>query len=147
MKETLDFVSALSELKGLHIEGIFTHFPSADEDDMSFTHQQIADFTKLCKKIDASGIHIPLRHTANSAAILNAPDSYMNMVRPGIMLYGHCDFEPLCPPVELRPAFTLKSKVVFLKTLPAGCTVSYGRRNRNRHCTDWICRWIQPATF
>lgn len=126
-RETVDFVSAVSQMKGLHIEGIFTHFPSADEDDMSFTHQQIAEFGELCEAIEASGIRIPICHAANSAAILNVPDSFMNMVRPGIMVYGHCDFKPLCPPVELRPALTLKSKVVFLKTLPAGCTVSYGR--------------------
>ena len=127
IRDTLDFVHALSEMKGLHIEGIFTHFPSADDDDMLFTHQQIAEFRNLCKAIEASGICIPLRHAANSAAILNVPESYMNMVRPGIMVYGHCDFDPICPSVELRPALTLKSKIVFLKTLPPGCTVSYGR--------------------
>lgn len=126
-REAVDFAFALSKLEGLEIEGIFTHFPSADEDDLSFTHQQIREYAGICDAIEASGVHIPLRHTANSAAILNAPESYFDMVRPGIMVYGHCDHEPKCPPVEMRPCLTLKSKAVFLKTLPAGNPVSYGR--------------------
>ena len=124
IRETLDFALEISKLPGLEIEGIFTHFPSADEEDMTFTQAQISDFHEVVQALEASGISIPIRHTSNSAAIMRAPDSYFNMVRPGIMLYGLYDG---VKEIELRQAMTLKTKIAFLKELPPGRTVSYGR--------------------
>lgn len=126
-RETVDFALALSRMPGLEIEGIFTHFPSADEDDLSFTYRQISDFTNICDSVEAAGVRVPLCHAANSAAILNVPESYFDMVRPGIMVYGHFDSAPRYSHVTLRPCMTLKTKIVFLKTLPKGNPVSYGR--------------------
>jgi alanine racemase len=125
--ESLEFAKRIVQMKGLDLEGIFTHLPSADEDDLTYTSLQFAQFKSVCDDISNNGIDIPIKHVSNSAAIMNVSNSYFNMVRPGIMLYGHCDFTPKCSNIELRPALTLKSKVVFLKTLPAGQPVSYNR--------------------
>ncbi|MHB1001541.1 MAG: alanine racemase [Armatimonadota bacterium] len=126
-RETVDFALALSKMPGLEIEGVFTHFPSADEEDLSFTYRQIRDFADVCDYVEAAGVRVPLCHAANSAAILNVPESYFDMVRPGIMVYGHFDSAPRYSNVTLRPSMTLKTKIVYLKTLPKGSPVSYGR--------------------
>lgn len=120
----VDFALALSKMPGLEIEGIFTHFPSADEDDLSFTHRQVREFEEITRAVEAVGVRVPIRHAANSAAILNVPESYFDMVRPGIMLYGLGGSKA---GVGLRQSMTLKTKIVFLKELPPGRTVSYGR--------------------
>lgn len=122
--EAVDFAQKIAQLPGLEIEGIFTHFPTSDEEDLTFTHEQIRDFKEITDAIEAAGVHIPIHHAANSGAILNMPEAYFDMVRPGIILYGLYDGETC---VELHPAMSLKSRIVFLKELPAGRTVSYGR--------------------
>lgn len=126
-EEAVDFALSVSKLPGLEIEGVFTHFPSSGDADLSFSRQQINLFTGITNRIREEGINFPLRHMANSAAILNLPDSYFDMVRPGIMLYGLHDTKHLVRDVELRQAMTLKTKIVFLKQLPPGASVSYGR--------------------
>ncbi|MCL6519078.1 MAG: alanine racemase [Armatimonadetes bacterium] len=127
LAEAVEFSIQLSGMPGLEIEGIFTHFPSSGDPDLSFSHIQIEEFRRLTDEIRKAGIHIPLRHMANSAAILNLPESYLDMVRPGIMLYGLHDTKHLVRDVELRQAMTLKTKIVFLKELPPGKSVGYGR--------------------
>ncbi|HUV05940.1 MAG TPA: alanine racemase [Armatimonadota bacterium] len=123
-EEAVDLTLGISKMPGLEIEGIFTHFPCANEEDLSFTHQQIREFQQIIQAIEDAGLHIPLRHAANSGAILNVPESYFDMVRPGIMLYGLYDSTHR---IELRQSMTLKSKIAFIKELAAGKTVSYGR--------------------
>jgi len=126
-QDAVAFALELSKMPGLEIEGIFTHFPSADEEDLSFSRKQIGQFTAITQAVEAAGVRIPLRHTANSAAILNMPESHFDMVRPGIMLYGLHDSEHVSREVTLRQSMTLKTTIVFLKELPPGRTVSYGR--------------------
>jgi alanine racemase len=121
------FAAELAELPRIELEGIFTHFPSADEEDLSFTYRQIHQFVRIVEAVEATGVHIPLRHAANSAGILNCADSYFNMVRPGIMLYGLYDSPFVSREIELHQALTLESRVAFLKELPPGRTVGYGR--------------------
>lgn len=125
-EEAVSFVEQIVNMPGLRLEGLFTHFPSADEDDLSYTANQVNEINRICDCLSKSGIGVAIRHAANSAAILNMPGSWLDMVRPGIMIYGHRDFVPLMD-VELRPALTLKSKIVFLKWVPPGRPVSYNR--------------------
>lgn len=124
--ETLEFVSALSRMPGIEIEGIFTHFPSAD-DDPDFTEAQAREFGDVCDAVSSAGFRIPIRHAANSAAILTMPGTHFDMVRPGIMVYGLYDSDQSLRSVDLRQSMTLKTRVAFMKELPAGRTVSYGR--------------------
>ena len=126
-EETVSFARELSAMPGIELEGIFTHFACADEEEQAFTRQQIADFRKVIHAVEAAGIHIPFHHAANSAGMLNVPESHFNMVRPGIMLYGLYDSGFVSRTPDLRQALTLKTGIVFLKELPPGSTVSYGR--------------------
>lgn len=125
-EEALHFIRRLIRLKNLEIEGIFSHFPSADEDEL-MTRQQIKDFSYLIDKLEKIGIYIKYKHMANSIAIVDYKDSHMNLVRPGIMIYG------LYPKpgdhhrkISLRPALSLKSRIVFIKDVPPGRKISYG---------------------
>jgi alanine racemase len=126
--ETADqFIRQLADLPGLVLEGIFTHFAAADQADLSYTRWQLARFLTLCDKLASQGIRIPLRHAANSAAALRIPETHLEMVRAGIALYGLSPGGALSgKEAFLRPAMAFKSRVVFLKNVPPGTSVSYG---------------------
>jgi len=113
-------------LPGLRAEGIFTHFADSDEDE-DYTALQFTRFLDLLDKLEKDGCTFAIRHCANSGATLRFPFAHLDMVRPGIALYGYYpgpDMEELCP---LRPVMSLFTKVASVKTLPAGTSVSYGR--------------------
>lgn len=123
-QDALSFVRGIKQLKFVNIEGIFTHLSCADTDCV-FTNRQISAFADLVQKLDASSMHIPLRHAANSSGLLNFKHSYFNLVRPGIIVYGLYPSE--CLAIKLRPALSLKTKIVYLKKVPKGRSISYGR--------------------
>ena len=125
--EVLPYLAALERLPNLEIEGIFTHFATADSRDKSYAHQQFALFQEILKMVEEAGHSIPVRHAANSAATLDLPETHLDAVRPGIALYGMYPSEEVSREVPLRPALTLKSHVGRVRTLPAGSSVSYGR--------------------
>lgn len=127
--ESLAIIAMISELPGLFIKGIFTHFAVADQLDKNFTMKQFHQFTLFIDELEKKGIHIPLRHCANSAAIIDLPETHLDMVRAGIICYG------LLPSLEvnrnkipLKPAMVLKTRIDQIKTLDKGRTVSYGRK-------------------
>ena len=129
-------IAAVCGLSHLHAEGIFTHFASADEhDDGGYTERQFALFTDLIDRLAADGITFAIRHCCNSAATLRYPSMHLDMVRPGIILYGLCpdswmtEFLPLCP------AMALKTVISLVKSVPAGSSVSYGRTFTAAHDT------------
>jgi len=123
--EAARLVKNIAQLPCLAVEGIFTHFAVAGTDEV-FTNLQLERFNSVISRLDGMGIHIPLRHAANSAAVLGLPISYFNMVRPGLMIYG---LYPSGSPreIQLKPALSLKTRVVYLKGVPAGWSISYGR--------------------
>lgn len=125
-KEAISFIREIKKLKNVFIDGIFTHFPSADED-ADFTNQQICDFRTLIKELQREGIDIPNKHIANSMAVIDFKDSHMNLVRPGLMLYGIYPKQGLKRDVRLEPVMSLKTKIIFLKEVPHGRSISYGR--------------------
>lgn len=127
--EGIVFVKKLQSLPGIILEGIFSHLATADERDKDYTKHQIKTFNKVIVDLKDEGILPAKAHLANSAAIIDLPLTYYNMVRPGIMLYGmYPSSEVDLERVRLKPAFTLKTKVVFIKRLSQGSTVSYGRK-------------------
>jgi len=126
-EEVLSYIEFLRTVPGIVIEGIFTHFPSADEADLSFTNGQVAAFKDLLQTIEGRGVTIFLRHMANSAGVLAVRDAYINMVRPGIMLYGLYPSGEVERSIPLDPALSLVSAVRYLKRVPIGTPVSYGR--------------------
>lgn len=135
-QEALHFIRRLVKLKNLEIEGIFSHFSSADEDEF-VTRQQIRDFSHLVEKLEKLGIHIMYKHMANSIAIVDYRDSHMNLVRPGLMIYGlYPKWDGYHHKINLRPALSLKSRVVFIKDVPPGRRISYGGTyTATRHTT------------
>lgn len=113
------------------LEGMFTHFARADEEDKSYTLMQYRRFENVAVTLREQGLTIPIIHTANSAAAIDTPGLSVNMVRVGISLYGfYPSAEVNRVPVALRPVMTLKTRAVYVKDLPEGWGVSYGTRYR-----------------
>lgn len=126
-EDVVDFVTEVSKLKGIELEGIFTHFPDADGKDKSFTELQIGKFQQIIAELENIGIKIPIKHAANSAGILDFPSSLFNLVRPGITIYGLAPSKEIIHTMNLKPAMTFKTAVAYLKTVPLGSPISYGR--------------------
>ncbi|MCM1187798.1 MAG: alanine racemase [bacterium] len=124
----LDFLSELKARRGIEIEGIFTHFARADEADKTDAERQLALFLRFTETAqERLHCRIPLKHCANSAAILEMPRSRLDLVRAGIAMYGLYPSEEVDrTAVELSPAMSLHSRIVYIKTVPAGQSVSYG---------------------
>jgi alanine racemase len=122
------FVERVCRMKHLDVVGIYSHFASADERDKAYTHYQFDRFQSLLKKINAMGIEIPLKHIANSGALIDMPETYLTMVRPGIMLYGIYPSLETTERIPIEPVLSLKSKIVFIKEVPANTSISYGRK-------------------
>ncbi len=128
-----EIVKACS-LPGLEAEGIFTHFANADGDE-SYTMCQLTRFLDAVDKLRAQGVEFKIRHCAASAAVLNYPCTHLDLVRPGIALYGHYP-DPSCQGLDgpgLLPVMTLKTRVAAVRALPAGTCIGYG-------CTHTLTR-------
>ncbi len=123
----------IGRLENLQLEGIWTHFAASDDADQTYTHSQLDDFKGLIASVAQAGLTVPRYHAANSGAIIDLPESHLDMVRAGIAVYGlypHAD--ALRRPLDLRPALQLKSRIVHLKRVPQGAKISYG------------CTWEAP---
>lgn len=126
--ESLGAVAEISQLPGLKLEGIFSHFSVSDIEDKSFSKRQLAVFTEFCTQLKEIGVDPPLKHIANSAAIIDLPESHLNMVRAGIMIYGfYPSHDVQKSRIDLEPAMRLYSRVAQVKNIYPGDTVSYGR--------------------
>ena len=127
LEEAAEEMAAACALPGLEAEGIFTHFANADGDE-AYTMLQFTRFLDLLEALEQRGVRFPLRHCAASAAALKYPCTHLDMVRPGIALYGHYP-DPSCVGLDgpgLAPVMSLKTRVMSVKTVPAGTPVSYG---------------------
>jgi len=121
--EVAAFGAYLETMESLAVEGVYTHFACADQAEKSFTREQYAAFRAAAEALPAAAT----RHVANSATVLDVPEMYLDMVRPGISIYGCYPSAQTSRSIELRPVLSLKSQVARLHTLPAGATVGYGR--------------------
>ena len=133
--EAEPFLLSLLELPGLRLASLFTHFPDADAEDLEFSREQVLRLRALLDRLGARGIRAPRVHAANSAGTLNLPEARLDWARVGLIAYGH---RPPNARVEipLRPVMAFKSRIVQLRDLPAGASISYGRtfvtRRRSR---------------
>lgn len=130
-EQVLPFMRALPK-RGLRVEGMYTHFATADEADLSHAHDQLRRFKALLAQLDEAGLRPPLIHAANTAGLLNLPDSHFDMVRPGIGLYGLPPAPDTPLPEGFRPALTFKSTVGQVKTLPPDSPIGYGATYRTK---------------
>jgi alanine racemase len=110
----------------VEVEGIFSHLANSDSQDLSHARLQLERFNEVLHFYDRHSLPMPLRHIANSAAVLRLPESYMDMVRPGIMLYGVYPSPSVPHTLEVKPVLSWKSRVVYFKVVKSGHAVSYG---------------------
>lgn len=131
-------IEKIAALQGVMMEGVYTHFPTAEQDD-GFTDGQVRDFTLVLQALEKKGITFALRHAANSAGTLKIRTPIFNMIRPGLMLYGLYPDESLRGLAEVAPALSLKSRVLSVKRLQTGQSVGYGRTfTAEKPCTIGI---------
>lgn len=121
------FLDELYSLPGIELEGIFSHFASADESDKSFSECQLSRFRDVLCSLCGRGHSLTYAHIANSAGLLDLPGAHFELVRPGIMLYGSPPSQDLKQPADLRPVMSFKSKILQLKEVQAGQPIGYGR--------------------
>ncbi|MFW6264742.1 MAG: alanine racemase [Bacillota bacterium] len=129
VNQALDFISEAYNLKNIEIEGIMTHFATADEEDKEYSFWQWERFTYVLKELEKLNIDIPYKHASNSAAIIELSNFQLNMVRPGIALYGLPAAEHL-ESIELKPVLSWKARIDFIKEVPRGTAISYGATYR-----------------
>lgn len=132
--QAVDEIVKACSLPYIEAEGIFTHFANADGDE-AYTMGQLTRFLDIVDRLRQRSVKFKIRHCAASAAVLNYPCTHLDMVRPGIALYGHYP-DPSCEGLDgpgLLPVMTLKTRVVAVRELPAGTCISYG-------CTHTLTR-------
>ncbi|HHW02429.1 MAG TPA: alanine racemase [Thermoanaerobacterales bacterium] len=123
----IDEIKKIFFLENIEVEGMFTHFSKADERDKTFTLEQFKKYMAVAEALEREGLKIPLKHVANSAAIMELPDMHLDMVRPGIILYGlYPSDEVDRSKIDLKPVMSLKTRVSHVKTLGPGRAISYG---------------------
>jgi alanine racemase len=122
-----EVIGIIDECPNMHLRGIYTHFATADEDDLSFAYEQLDNFNRFLDNTALRDREDVLIHSANSAAAMKIPESHFDMVRCGIAMYGYYSRTQKRPPIELFPVMRLEVPIVQLKRIPAGRSVSYGR--------------------
>lgn len=120
------FIEAAAASRWCDIVGVYSHLACADDPASPMTARQVERFAEACAHFTRIGAPMPLRHLANSGGVLHAPDTWLDLVRPGIILYGVLPDPASHPAIALRPALSLVSRVVYFKVVRAGGTVSYG---------------------
>lgn len=120
------FIEAAVASRWIALAGIYSHLASSDEPDSPMTALQLARFDEACSHFERIGAPLPTRHIANSGGVLHFPETRLDMVRPGILLYGVLPGAASRPAVAVEPALSLVSRVVYFKVVEAGHTVSYG---------------------
>jgi alanine racemase len=127
--EAVAFAAKVSSLPNLELEGVFTHFAKAEDKDDDFTKKQFEKFNQLIPKMP----NVSIKHSANSAAVLYYPETHLDMVRVGLMMYGLYPSGNGRSLVNLKPALSFKSRIAYLKRIPKGTPLSYG------------CTYITPS--
>jgi len=134
--KAVDASEAIAGLKGLELEGIFTHFATADSADKRYAKKQLDLFLDFLSRMRECGVNPAVRHAANSAALINMPQSHLDMVRPGIAIYGlYPSPEVNKKRVSLKPAMALRARVIHIKKVPAGFNISYGITYKTKQAT------------
>lgn len=126
--EVIEEIIKISKLPYINIEGLFSHFSTSDEADDSYTRLQFKRFMSVACALEERGLHIPIKHICNSAGIMMYPEMHLDMVRPGVILYGMYPSDEVDKSkLNLIPAMTLKSRITYVKEVEPGRGVSYGK--------------------
>jgi alanine racemase len=125
-EKAAEFAGLIQALRGLSLEGVFSHLATAESEDTGYVWTQFERFTKAVREISEAGIDPGIRHLANSAAALRFPEMRLDGIRPGLLLYGLLPDAPGLEPLDLRPALSWRTTLAFRQLLPAGSPISYG---------------------
>ena len=126
-EENLEQIAQALALPNIEIEGIFSHFSKADEKSKDYAYKQLAIFKDFVARLEEkTGYHIPIKHMANSAAIIDLPEAHLDMVRPGIVLCGLQPSSEMLNTADLQPVLSWKAKVSRVQQVPAGTLIGYG---------------------
>ena len=127
-EEVINEILRISKLPYINIEGLFSHFSTSDEKDDTYTRLQFKRFMAVADELKARGLDIPIKHICNSAGVMMYPEMHLDMVRPGVILYGMYPSDEVDKSkLDLIPAMTLKSRISYVKEVEAGRGVSYGK--------------------
>ena len=127
------FLETSHSLKNTNVEGIYSHFATAESEDLTFTKLQLERFNEVLEYYNNHSIKPPIRHISNSGAILQLSEANLDMVRPGIMMFGVYPSENVKKTIEVKPALSWKSLVVYFKVIKAGNAVGYGLTYKPNH--------------
>ena len=119
-KEVPHVLDELSSLPGVKMEGLFTHFATADEGRLDYTETQFKRYIDVLNQMESRGMGVSLRHVCNSAGILNSPEKHLDACRPGVILYGMWPSSLCIRPIDLKPTFEVKTSVSMIRELPSG---------------------------
>lgn len=126
-EESISEVLRINRLPGIDIEGVFTHFARADEADRKWAERQYERYLRFTGRLEEEGLDIRIKHVSNSAAIMEMPHTYNDMVRPGIILYGIYPSDEMNPEsLDIRPVMSFKARITHIKVLPEERQISYG---------------------
>lgn len=125
---TVEVIKEISEMDNLYLEGVYTHFAVADEADKWYTLKQVEEFKYIIEELKKLGVEIPIKHVSNSAAILDLPEFNYDMVRAGLLMYGHypSEVQEKDKVIDLKQVMSLHSKIYHIRTLEKGESISYG---------------------
>lgn len=126
-EEAAEMAEAILKIPNIELEGLMTHFATADEEDKSYTMQQAQGYRLALKEIEEKGIDIPVKHVANSATLIDLPDLKYDMIRPGIISYGLWPSDQVSHQIDVKPVMEWKAEVIYVKEVPAGTGISYGK--------------------
>ncbi len=124
--DALKIAEFASNCSNIELEGIFSHMPVSDDISNSFNDHQISVYKSMLRRLESKNINIPVKHLANSAAILNYPETHFDMVRPGIICYGYRPDYKSFNNTGIIPSMSLKSQIIFTKFVKKGTKLSYG---------------------
>lgn len=126
-EKAVNFVRYIASLPNLRIEGLFSHFATADQEDLTDARRQLQRFRDVYEELTRLGYSIPIPHICNSAGLVTLPEAHMAAVRPGLFIYGMSPSPASTPPFPLRRALALKTIVIHVRDLAPGASISYGR--------------------
>ncbi|MBO9608364.1 MAG: alanine racemase [Paenibacillaceae bacterium] len=138
-EDAIAFIEQALKLPGVVVEGLFTHYASADEADKTYTNEQYAKFERIVNHFDRGGVRFEFLHAGNSATAIDQPELTCNMVRLGISMYGlYPSREVRREKLALQPVMSLKTRMVLVKEMPPGAGISYGTIYRTKRAGERI---------
>lgn len=133
--EAVEAILTMAQLPNLELIGLCTHFASSDGRDKTYAQRQLEQFKAIVQQLAQHDLHFKYVHAANSGAILDLPQSYFNLVRPGVIMYGYYPSNETNESIPLEPAMSLRTKILHVKRVPAGTFISYNSTFQTREAT------------